>query len=387
MKVVRSVKAWLGILRIAYKLLTNDRPKFAALIVGIAFAVFLMVQMTSIFAGILGRASSTVTNIGARVWVMDPAVKTVANNIPMPDYVLDAVRSIDGVKFAVPLYSGGALVRLQSGSYQAVTVVGLDEGSLYGRPELVEGKIEDLYAENAFIAVRDAEFSKLEKPQIGSEFELNDHRGVIIGFAKVTSAGLFGTPTLYTTYKRAIQYIPSSRYTISFILVEPKSNADIQYIQEQIRRIGYIAMTREGFVSKIARYYMFQTGLGTNILIMTVVSFIVGLSISGQTFYTFILENREKFGALKAIGAKGRELLAMILFQAAFTAMMGYGLGVGLCSLLIALAKLRLPNYAASITYINLGIAFIMVVIIAGISSCIGIRKVVNIEPFETFRG
>ncbi len=54
---------------------------------------------------------------------------------------------------------------------------------------------------------------------------------------------------------------------------------------------------------------MYQTGIGTNMLMMTVISFIVGLSISGQTFYTFILENLEKFGALKAIGAKGRELV------------------------------------------------------------------------------
>lgn len=33
---------------------------------------------------------------------------------------------------------------------------------------------------------------------------------------------------------------------------------------------------------------------------MTAISFLVGLSISGQTFYSFILENLEKFGALKA---------------------------------------------------------------------------------------
>ncbi len=76
-------------------------------------------------------------------------------------------------------------------------------------------------------------------------------------------------------------------------------------------------------------FYKYQTGVGTNILLMTVISFIVGLSISGQTFYTFILENLEKFGALKAIGAKSRELIAMILFQAAFTGLTGYGLGVG----------------------------------------------------------
>ena len=38
-------------------------------------------------------------------WVMDPAIHTVANTIPLPDYVLDEVRSIPGVKYAVPLYS------------------------------------------------------------------------------------------------------------------------------------------------------------------------------------------------------------------------------------------------------------------------------------------
>lgn len=122
-------------------------------------------------------------------------------------------------------------------------------------------------------------------------------------------------------------------------------------------------------------------------MVMTIVSFIVGLSISGQTFYTFILENLEKFGALKAIGAKGRELVAMILFQALFTALTGYGLGVGSCAALIALVQLRIPDYAAIVTYTNLGLAFIMVLLIAGISSYFGVRRVLRIEPFEIFRG
>lgn len=65
---------------------------------GIPFAVFLMVLMNSIIAGILAKPSATVINIGAPVWVMDPAVNAIASNIPMPDYVLDAVRSINGVK-------------------------------------------------------------------------------------------------------------------------------------------------------------------------------------------------------------------------------------------------------------------------------------------------
>ena len=376
-----------GILRLAYKLLVNDKSKFTALLLGITFAVFLMIFVTSMFSGALNHASATVINIGATLWVMDPTVETVSNSVGMPDYVLDAVRSMQGVKYAVPLYSGGALVKLADGTYQSVTVIGLDDTSLFGRPALLEGKIEDIYAESGFIAVRDAEFPKLENPHIGSEFELNDYRGVIVGIAKVTTSGLYGIPTLYTTYERAVQYIPNPRYTISYVLVEPKTRNDIPRIKQQVEALGYRARTKEEFMRRTADFFIYETGGGTNILIMTAISFIVGLSISGQTFYSFILENLERFGALKAIGTKSRDLVGMILFQATFTALTGYGLGVGLCAFLIWLAKLRLPIYAAMVTYSNLAIAFGMVVVIAAVSSYIGIRRVLRIEPFDIFRG
>ncbi|HTV84644.1 MAG TPA: ABC transporter permease [Dyella sp.] len=368
-------------------MLVNDRGKFSALLLGITFAVFLMVMMTSLFAGILARSASTVTNVGASVWIMDPAVQTVANSIPMPDYLLDAVRSIDGVDYAVPLYSGGALVKLHDGTYQAVTVMGLDDTSLVGRPKLEKGNIQDIYAENAFIVVDDAEYGKLGKPDIGQDFELNDNRGLVVGVAKVNAFSLFGVPTLYTTYSRAIEYIPNTRFTISYILLEPKSPNAIPSIKKEVARLGYLALTKGEFDDRIADFYKYQTGIGTNIMLMTIISFIVGLSISAQTFYTFVLENLDKFGALKAIGAKGYELTYMILFQVTFTSLTGYGLGIGLCTTMIGLAKARLPDYAALVTMTNLALALGMVVLIAAVSSYISIRKVLRVEPFDIFRG
>jgi len=376
-----------GILKLAYKLLVNDKAKFSALLVGITFAVYLMMFVTSMFSGVMKHASATIINIGAPLWVMDPYVETVSNSVGMPAYVLDAVRSMQGVKYAVPLYSGGALVKLRDGNYQTVTVIGLDDTSLYGRPELLEGKIQDIYAENGFLVVKDAEFSKLENPHVGSEFELNDNRGVIVGIAKVVTSGLYGIPTLYTTYERAIQYIPNPRFTISYVLVEPKSANDIPRIKQQVAALGYRARTKEEFMQNTEDFFLYKTGGGTNLLIMMLISFTVGLSLSGQTFYTFILENLERFGALKAIGAKNRDLVRMILFQATFTAFTGFGLGIALCVLLIILARVRLPSYAAMITFGNLAISFGMVVVIAGVSSYFGIRRVLKIEPFEIFRG
>jgi len=376
-----------GIYRIGFKLLVNDKGKFSALLIGITFAVFLMMQMTAMFAGILNRAFSTVTNIGAEMWIMDPAVNTASSAIPLPDYLLDAVRSMDGVNYAVPIFMGSAMIKLDGGIYQSVSVVGLDDASLFGRPALEQGNIEEIYNDNTFFAVNDAEFSKLNNPKIGTTFELNDHQGKIVGIARVASNGLNGVPTLYTTYNRAIAYIPSTRFTISYILVQPKNPAAVVGIKQAVAKLGYIARTKDDFNKQISDYYTYKTGIGTNILMMTVISFIVGLSISGQTFYTFILENLEKFGALKAIGAKGSELIHMILFMASFTALAGYGLGIGLVTLMISIARSYMPNYAAIITFWNLGLALGMVIIIAGISSYVGIRKVLKIEPFDIFRG
>lgn len=137
-----------GLLRIAYELLVNDRGKFIAVLLGITFSVFLMVQMTSMFSGMMKKASATVTNTGAAMWIMDRSVTSMASAVPLPDYVLDAARSMEGVRFAVPLYSGNALLHLKSGVYQPVSVIGLDDNSLFGRPSLVAGQFEDIYAEN-----------------------------------------------------------------------------------------------------------------------------------------------------------------------------------------------------------------------------------------------
>ena len=365
----------------------NDKGKFFTLIIGITFAVFLMMQMTSVFSGVMYRSAATIFNINAPLWVMDPSVNIQSDNIPLPDYVLDAVKSINGVSYAVPLYSGAGLVKLSDGKYQSSNIIGIDDATLLGRPEIIKGDIYNIYNNDAYVVIQDAEYYKLNSPDIGSTFEVNDHRGVIVGIAKAFASGLFGTPTLYTTYSRAISDLPTTRYKTSYILVHPKKEQSIAKIKKAVDKLGYLALTQAEFVKKNENYYLYRTGLGTNILIMTLISFIVGLSIAGQTFYTFVIENLEEFGALKAIGAKKNELIHMILFQSAIVGFLGYGFGVLISSLLIALAKYRLPEYASLVTFLNLGSSFFMVILIIIFSSYLGIRKVTKIDPFDIFRG
>ncbi len=95
-------------------------------------------------------------------------------------------------------------------------------------------------------------------------------------------AALFGVPTLYTTYNRALQYIPNTRFTISYLLVEPKTPGGRRDHQGagRLPRLSR-ADAAMNSSSKISKFYMYQTGIGTNMMLMTLISFIVGLSISG----------------------------------------------------------------------------------------------------------
>jgi len=42
----------------------------------------------------------------------------------------------------------------------------------------------------------------------------------------------------------------------------------------EVARLGYLALTKDEFVARISDFYKYQTGVGTRIMLMTVISFI-----------------------------------------------------------------------------------------------------------------
>ena len=77
--------------------------------------------------------------------------------------------------------------------------------------------------------------------------------------------------------------------------------------------------------------------------------FVVGLAISSQTFYSFILENLRNLGALKAMGASDRVLSRMVMLQTLTVGLIGYGCGVGLAMLFgMVLLKKGMPSFFLS---------------------------------------
>jgi putative ABC transport system permease protein len=293
---------------IALKMLFGERAKYAILVSGICFSTILITQGMAMFSGILTYSYATASNIRVPIWVVDPLVQQVGENQPLRDTDVDRVRSVEGVAWAAPLYVGNAQARLLSGgATQAVTLVGLDSDTLAGAPtKIIEGSVYDLRRAQGVIV--DDQFIEIMKEQrgeqleIGDVFEMNDREAVIVGIAKVTQ-GMGGSVYVFTTWDRAKEYVPGQRKMLTHILAAPAPDKSVADITRLIsRETALKAVTEAEFKEMSAHWMLYHTPIPFVIGLWVGIGFIIGLGISGQTFYTFVLENTRHLGTLKAMG-------------------------------------------------------------------------------------
>lgn len=89
---------------------------------------------------------------------------------------------------------------------------------------------------------------------------------------------------------------------------------DVQQLKQRIQEETHLsAYTPSEFSWHTIDYWVKQTGIPINFGIAITLGFFVGVAISGQMFYNFTLDNLRYFGALKAMGARTRLLLLMVL--------------------------------------------------------------------------
>jgi len=381
---------------IALKMLFGDRAKYLGIVIGLTFASLLITQQSAIFAGMMTRTFSFLSDVGLPdIWVVDPHVKYIDDIKPMQDTDVLRVRGVEGVRWAVPLYKGSLAARLTDGTYQSCSIIGLDDETLMGGPPtMVIGKLADLRRSGGVIVDSTGAQGKLAHVlpdgkrvplKVGDEMEINDNRSVVVGICKVTQT-FQANPVIYTTYSSATSFAPGQRLMLSFVNVKAKPGQDLHALCQRIEHATALrAYTRDEFKMVTFLYYLKYTGMPINFLTAVALGFLVGVAISGQTFYNFTLDNLRYFGTLKAMGAKNGMLLRMILLQALVVGGIGYGLGVGAASAWGLLVSGR-TQLAFRLPWQLLVVSAVAVLVICLSSAALSIRKVMKLEPGVVFR-
>ena len=373
-------------------MLLSDRAKYLGLVLGIAFSTMLMANQVSIFSGLMLRTASQIIDIAEPdIWVMDPRVRYIDEIEPLTDVQLYRVRGVAGVAWAVPLLKNLALTRSRDGRLQQVILIGIDDGSLIGAPrKMLLGSVAALRRPDAMIMDK-AGYQSIwpgEPLALGKTVELNDRRAVVLGICDASPP--FATfPVVYARYSDAAGFAPEPRKQLSFILVQAEPGVAPAALARRIRdETGLEALTWRGFMWRTIWYYVERTGIPINFGITVALGFIVGAAVVGQTFYIFVLENLRHFASLKAIGVGNGTILWMVLLQALFIALVGYGVGIGLAALFFeVMARVWIEARGMTMPWeVMLGTAAAVVAIIA-LASIASVRRVLLVDPAVVFRG
>ncbi len=394
---------------VALRMLFGDRAKYFGIVMGVTLASMVVSQQGSIFCGIMTRTFALVTDTPqAHVWVMDPKVQYIDDVKPLQDTELYRVRGVPGVAWAVPFYKGMIRARLGDGQFQNCNIVGVDDATLIGGPQLmVSGSLDDLRRAESVIVDAVGAATRLARPVldaegkraldadgkpiapvplgVGDTLELNDHRALVVGVARTTRT-FQSQPTIYTTYARATSFIPRERKLLSFVLVGVAPGADAQDVCRRITGdTGLAAYTSAQFKWMSVLYFLKNTGIPINFGIAVGLGLVIGTVITGFMFHSFTVDNLRYFGTLKAMGASDGRLLAMILVQALIVGGVGWGLGVGIA----AFFGHRMKNtpLAFNMIWQLLVVSGAAVVIICTLSAMISMRRVFTLEPAVVFKG
>jgi len=394
-------------LTIALKMLMADRAKFTGLLFGIAFTSFLVTFAASYFSGFMTRGFSLISeNRTADVWVMDPAVTSVEQTINIPDAALSEVKSVQGVQSAAPLALASADVRFPQGRFQTFQVIAVDDATLAGAP-LPDGvQASELRGPNAVIVDAGGTSGKLQTalkksdqwPHRGVRLDvptreltrgdallLHDHLVQVIGRSE-TLPRYPPRPLMFTTLANAQRILHSERHMTTFIMVKAIAGVSTTELAARIaQQTGLRARTSSAFKNDTVRWYLINSEDVGDIAAMLILAMTIGFGVAGIMLYMFTFESLKQYAVLKAMGTTPRVLLRMITVQALVCALLGTGLGLGVCGIAGEIVvRLGYPFRMMWFTPL-IGITGVVVVCLA--AAVLSARPVLKLQPAVVFSG
>jgi putative ABC transport system permease protein len=392
---------------IALKMLLGDRTKYLGLLFGIAFTSFLVTFAASYFGGMMTRSFALIAESPADVWVMDPAVVAVDRTMNLPTSALDRVRSVAGVRSAVPLALATADARFPNGRFQSVQVIGVDDATLTGVPLLAGGATAGvLRAPDAVIMDDGGTSGKLDTPSrradqwprgrphldvptrplaVGDELLINDTRVAVAG----RSRGLPRfppRPLLFTTYSTAERILLPERRRLTFVLATAAPGVEPRTLAARIEAATDLrARASADFKADTVRWMVANSEDVGDAVTMLTIAMLVGFGVTGVMMFMFTNENLKYYAVLNAMGATARQIVAMVFAQTAICALLGAGLGLGLCA--IAGRLFTAYDFPFRLMWFAPAVGGVAVVLVSVGAAAFSMRPVLKMQPASFLAG
>jgi putative ABC transport system permease protein len=370
---------------LAQKILLHDRVKFLVAAAGVSVSVTLVLVQIGLFRGFMESTSLPIDHSTADIWVTSRGTEGMDFALPLDERSFYRVSSVEGVERAERFIIAFTNLRLPSGGIQGVEVIGLeDRGELLRPWDVVTGD-PSLIRDYDGVVVDEHELGRLGAGGLGDRSEIGELRAKIVALTSGVR-NFTTTPFVFTNLDSARAYGRMPHDRLSYVLVKVHPGYDVPAIRNALNQLPHLeAYTRGDFSQRARDYWEKRTGVGVGFYMTAVMGVIVGLVVVGQILYNGTLEHLKEYGTLKAMGATNGSVIAVILYQALISAVVGYIAGAGLAFVACEAAKhLSLKMVITSDLLIETGM---VTVVMCSAASMLSVIKVLKLDPASVFKG
>ena len=400
-------------MNLAIRDIRYHRGRFILTSVGLGLLLGVVISMGGIYRGLIADALAILHANRADIWVVQQDTNgPFAESSRIQEDIRYRIAAVPGVAAVSPVAFQTIQIE-RNGKPFRFFLIGYDPVCFGGPPGIIAGR--NIRQKHYEMVV-----AKSMKIELGEMLRLGQNEYSVVGISEniVSSSG---DPAVYVTLADAqdIQFKKSnhairnerakigaevagnktlspqqaellrqsiiaateSTHTVNAVMVRLASGADLKETQGLIQRWNYLraisdeeqtAILAKGMIEK-ARM---QLGLFSVILLI-----ISGVIIS-LIIYTSTLDKIRVIATLKLIGSQNRVIIGMILQQSLLMGILAYGIGY----ILILLTYERFPRRIVLEAF-DLQSLFVIVMAICIISSFVGIRKALKVEPAEALGG
>jgi len=145
------------------------------------------------------------------------------------------------------------------------------------------------------------------------------------------------------------------------------------------------ARTSDDFKADTVRWYLVNSEDVGDVGAMLTLAMTVGFGVTAVLLYNFTTESLKQYAVLKAMGATSGLLVGMIFVQAGVCALIGTGLGLGLCG--IAGPIVAAQGFPFRMMWFTPVVGGAMVLVLSVLAALISARPVLKLEPAAVFSG
>lgn len=364
---------------LARRLIVFDRLRFAITIAGIGVSVVLVLFLIALHDGIRRESNGYFERRPIDAWVaQDNTNNFIKSSSFVPMLARLAFDSVPGVAEVTPLVRLITTMDLPTAPV-SVIVLGIDATSSAGVPDVSDGRAAPARGE----LVLDGALARRHHLAIGDSVTVQGRHFRIIGISHGTNSVLTQFAFISLADAHDLLGVPQ---LASFFLVRAKAGVTADTLAAHLngRFPRTRAFTRDAFAT--SNLHELQEGLIPILITVAVIGGTVALIVLTLLLSGAILEQRETYAVLKALGASSGTLTRVVVAQSLVAVLGGVLCGLALYALCAPLVLRLVPVLALALRPQAAMAVSAAAVVVGLIGALVPLWRVARIHPAELFR-